>query len=204
MLVVRDFFTELCQAHVQTMIRRLEYYGSPILRKKSSPIAEITDEIRNLVSDMCDTMEAHRGVGLAAPQVGKNVSLFVMCVDRETEDGELIFSESPRVFINPVLSDPSETPIIGKEGCLSIPGLRGEVFRPQKITVTAMDLNGKIFTEHLEGFTARIIMHETDHLNGVLYIDLMEEPKDPKKFKASLEKIKRRYNTHLSKEELVS
>ncbi|WP_100934085.1 peptide deformylase [Candidatus Chlamydia corallus] len=186
------------------MIRRLEYYGSPILRKKSSQVPEITDEIRNLVIDMCDTMGAHRGVGLAAPQVGKNISLFVMCVEKETEDGELIFCETPRVFINPVLSDPSETLVIGKEGCLSIPGLRGEVLRPQKITVTAMDLNGKIFTEHLEGFIARIVMHETDHLNGVLYIDLMEEPRDSKKFKAALEKIKRRYNTHLSKEELVS
>ncbi|SPN74170.1 Peptide deformylase,peptide deformylase,N-formylmethionyl-tRNA deformylase,peptide deformylase,Polypeptide deformylase [Chlamydia serpentis] len=186
------------------MIRRLEYYGSPILRKKSVLITEITDEIQNLVRDMCDTMEAHRGVGLAAPQVGKNISLFVMCVERESLDGELIFCESPRVFINPTLSNPSETLVIGREGCLSIPGLRGEVFRPKNITVTAMDLNGKTFTENLEGFTARIIMHETDHLNGILYIDLMEEPRDPKKFKAALEKIKRRYNSHLSKEEIVS
>ena len=94
--------------------------------------------------------------------------------------------------------------MIAYEGCLSIPGLRGEVFRPDRVTVTAMNLDGQKFSETLEGFPARIVMHETDHLHGILYIDRMEEPRDVKKFKVALEKIKRRYNTHLDKNSLVS
>ncbi|WP_348663873.1 peptide deformylase [Chlamydia vaughanii] len=186
------------------MIKELEYYGSPILRKKALEISEITDEIRQLVQDMYETMVAHKGVGLAAPQVGESISVFVMCVEGENEDGDLIFCDFPRVYINPVISSPSEELLLGREGCLSIPGLRGEVYRPERITVTAMNLDGQEFTEHLEGFTARIILHETDHLHGVLYIDKMEEPKDSKKFKAALEKIRRRYNSHIKEEEKAS
>ncbi|ANH78211.1 peptide deformylase [Candidatus Chlamydia sanziniae] len=186
------------------MIRRLEYYGSPILRQKAALIPEITGDIQDLARDMYETMLAHKGVGLAAPQVGRSLSLFVMCVEGETEEGELIFSKFPKVFINPVLSKFAEQLVLGKEGCLSIPGLRGEVVRPAQVTVTAMNLTGQMFTETLEGFPARIVMHETDHLHGILYIDRMEEPKDPKKFKTFLEKIKRRYNTHLDKSSLVS
>ncbi|MEF9519806.1 peptide deformylase [Chlamydia crocodili] len=186
------------------MIRELEYYGSHTLRRKADIIPEITAEIRQLVQDMYETMVAHKGVGLAAPQVGESVSLFVMCVAGETEDGDLIFCDFPKVYINPVLSDPSEDLVIGREGCLSIPGLRADVYRPQSITVTALNLDGQEFTEKLEGFPARIIMHENDHLLGVLYIDKMEEPKDSKKFKAALEKIRRRYNAHLKEEDRAS
>ena len=186
------------------MIRRLEYYGSPVLREKAKEITEITEDIRSLVQDMYETMIAHKGVGLAAPQIGKSLSLFVMCVEGETPDGELIFCDFPKVFINPALSSPSEHLVIAYEGCLSIPGLRGEVFRPDRVTVTAMNLDGQKFSETLEGFPARIVMHETDHLHGILYIDRMEETRDVKKFKVALEKIKRRYNTHLDKNSLVS
>ncbi|EPP34372.1 peptide deformylase [Chlamydia ibidis] len=180
------------------MIRDLAYYGNAVLRKEADSITEITDDIRNLVQDMYETMVAHKGVGLAAPQVGKSLRLFVMCVSGETEDGELIFCDFPRVYINPVISHCSEDLVIGREGCLSIPGLRGDVFRPNKITVTAMNLDGQTFVEEWEGFPARIIMHETDHLNGILYIDKMEEPRDLKKFRAALEKIKRRYNSSVT------
>ncbi|ADZ18922.1 MULTISPECIES: peptide deformylase [Chlamydia] len=180
------------------MIRELEYYGSPTLRREADAILDITDEIRQLAQDMYETMVAHKGVGLAAPQVGESVRLFVMCVEGETEDGDLIFCDFPKVYINPVLSDVSEDLVLGREGCLSIPGLRADVYRPRSITVKAINLDGQEFTEHLEGFPARIIMHENDHLNGVLYIDKMEEPKDYKKFKSTLEKIRRRYNNHLT------
>ncbi len=174
------------------MIRDLEYYGSPVLRRQADPVLELTDEIRVLVQDMYETMVEHKGVGLAAPQIGVSKSLFVMCVERETEDGDLIFCDYPRVFINPTIISTSETLVSGREGCLSIPGLRADVLRPHAIRVQAMNLDGQVFIDDYEGFVARIIMHETDHLNGILYIDKMETPKNPKKFQAVLERIKRK------------
>lgn len=179
------------------MIRELEYYGSQVLRKQAETIFEVTDAVRQLVQDMYETMVVHKGVGLAAPQIGESIRLFVTCVEKENEEGELIFCDFPKVYINPVLSNVSKKLVIGREGCLSIPGLRGEVFRPQSVTVTAQNLDGQEFTEHLEGFVARIVMHETDHLDGVLYIDKMEAPKDAKKFQGALEKIRRRYNARI-------
>lgn len=176
------------------MGKGLEYYDSPVLRQRAEEVSELNGEIRQLVSAMGETMLMHKGVGLAAPQVGESIRLFVMCVERETEEGELVFCKTPRVFINPVITAVSEESVLGIEGCLSIPGLRGSVYRPKQVSVEAIDINGEPFTETLEGFVARIVMHETDHLNGILYIDKMEMPKNPKKFQTSLERIKRRYH----------
>lgn len=176
------------------MIRDLEYYDSPILRKVAAPIDEITDELRQLVLDMSETMAFYKGVGLAAPQVGQSISLFIMGVEKELEDGELVFCDFPKVFINPVITQKSEQLVYGNEGCLSIPGLRGEVARPDKITVTAKNLDGQPFSMALEGFLARIVMHETDHLHGVLYIDRMSDKDKTRQFKNNLEKIRRKYS----------
>ncbi|MBQ8498243.1 peptide deformylase [Chlamydia sp.] len=176
------------------MIRDLEYYDSPILRKVAAPVDEITDELRQLVLDMSETMAFHKGVGLAAPQVGQSISLFIMGVEKELEDGELVFCSFPKVFINPVIVQKSEQLVFGNEGCLSIPGLRGDVARPDKITVTATNLDGQSFTMVLEGFLARVVMHETDHLHGILYIDRMSDSCKTKQFKNSLEKIRRKYS----------
>lgn len=173
------------------MIRDLEYYGSPVLREQTKQVTSITQDIRLLIQDMYETMVHHKGVGLAAPQIGESLSIFVMDVERETEDGDLIFCEFPRVYINPVLSDPAPQLVVGKEGCLSIPRLRGDVYRPRAITITAQNLDGQTFTERLEGFVARIAMHEVDHLHGVLYIDRMEKPKNHKVFQRELEKIQK-------------
>ncbi|WP_213357933.1 peptide deformylase [Chlamydiifrater phoenicopteri] len=175
------------------MIRDITYYGNPLLRRKADPITDVSDAIKVLYRDMCETMEALKGVGLAAPQVGESLRMFVMCVEKETEEGELVFLKEPKVFINPVLSDPSKEKVSGREGCLSIPGLRGDVVRPEAITVEAIDLKGEVFKERYHGFLARIIMHENDHLNGVLYVDRMAE-KDLLKLKKGLERIKRKYN----------
>lgn len=174
------------------MIRNLKYYGDPVLRREAEPVHEITDDVRSLIQDMYETMVYHKGVGLAAPQVGVSLSIFIMDVERETEDGQLIFCEFPRIYINPVLSDASSKMILGNEGCLSIPGLRGEVYRPDAITITAQNLDGYTFTERLEKFVARIAMHETDHLHGILYVDKMQAPKDQKAFQKNLEHIKRK------------
>ncbi len=148
----------------------LRYYGDPVLRQKAEPIEEITDEIRQLAHDMIETMLALNGIGLAAPQVGRMVRLYVSNVDYEDEDGELHLCE-PLVYINPVLSNPSDFLDERSEGCLSIPQLHAPVVRPHSIEVEAQDLEGNVFKRVCEGYLARNMMHENDHLNGVLFVD---------------------------------
>ncbi len=177
------------------MILPIRYYGDPVLRKRCEPILEITDEIRQLVADMIETMNAHNGLGLAAPQVGHLVRLFVLREYLTEEDGdeeELRLSE-PKVYINPKITNPSDELISDVEGCLSIPEIKYPVFRPLKITVTATDLEGKEFTEELEDYNARIRMHENDHINGVLFIDRLE-PDFKKKIDPILVAIKKKYS----------
>ncbi len=165
-------------------------YGDPILRKKCESIVEITDEIRKLADAMIQTMDESNGCGLAAPQVGYPVRLFVLRDYIIQEDGEWTQGE-PKVYINPKLIDPSNEMIRDMEGCLSIPGIRLEVDRPHQITVEAMDLNGHIFTEVVEGYNARIRMHENDHINGVLFIDRVAVH-DRKRIEPELRKIKKK------------
>ena len=136
-----------------------------ILRKQSKPVTEVNGHIRALIGDMFTTMYKAEGVGLAGPQVGVLKRLFVVNVTGEPED-EL-------VFINPeILSmEGSQT---DNEGCLSVPGKHGLVTRAQKITVKALDAEGKEFTLTAEDFLARAIQHEYDHLDGILYVDKAE------------------------------
>jgi peptide deformylase len=173
------------------MLRKVYYYGDPILRKRCEPITEITDEIRQLAKDMIETMDKNDGVGLAAPQVGYPIRMFVLRNYIFTEDGRWTLSE-PKVYINPKLSCPSEEKITETEGCLSFPGLRLDIERPDKITVEATDLNGQVFIEELEGYNARTRMHENDHINGVLFIDRINE-KIRNKIEPILRNIKKKY-----------
>lgn len=168
------------------------YYGNPILRKKTAPVAEITDEIRQLVRDMEETMKAHNGIGLAACQVGHAVAVCIILAPHEdTEEG---WAKAPtRVFINPKLSDPSLETWTYNEGCLSIPKVRGLVTRPMSITVTAQNLDGTICTERLTGWPARICMHENDHLNGVLFIDRISD-REQRLVEPLLKQIKKEFN----------
>ena len=175
------------------MLLKIYYYGHPVLRKRCEPIVEITEEIRQLASDMIETMDKNDGIGLAAPQVGHSIRMFVLRNYLETEDGKWTMSE-PKVFINPKLSAPSDELIVDTEGCLSLPGLRLEVDRPEKITVEAMDLEGNLFTEEVEGYNARVRMHENDHINGVLFIDRIDAS-SRKKIDAVLKQIKKKYNS---------
>jgi peptide deformylase len=175
------------------MLLKIYYYGHPVLRKRCEPITEITDEIRKLASDMIETMDKNDGIGLAAPQVGYPIRMFVLRNYLETEDGGWTMSE-PKVFINPKLSSPSDELLSDTEGCLSLPGLRLEIDRPDKITVEAMDLEGNLFTEEVQGYNARVRMHENDHINGVLFIDRIDAPAR-KKIDADLKQIKKKYNS---------
>ncbi len=170
----------------------LVYYGNALLRKKCEPASEITDEIRQLVQDMIETMDANKGVGLAAPQVGKLIRLFVLRNYIESEDGSLTFSD-PIVYINPKITNPSKQTCVDVEGCLSIPGVRGEVERPYSITVEATNLEGQLFQEEVEGYNARVRMHENDHINGVLFVDRLH-PHERNKLEADLRAIKKKYN----------
>lgn len=151
------------------MVLPVILYGDKVLRTRCAEIEEITPWIRQLVADMIQTMDAKNGIGIAAPQVGHSIRLFVVCNYIEV-DGKSEVS-SPIVYINPKIIAKSEETCIETEGCLSIPGIREEVERPIRITIEATDLDGKVFTEELEGYNARTRMHENDHLNGVLYID---------------------------------
>ncbi|MBS0604065.1 MAG: peptide deformylase [Verrucomicrobia bacterium] len=174
------------------MLLKIYYYGHPVLRKRCEPISEITDEIRKLASDMIETMDKNDGIGLAAPQVGRSIRMFVLRNYIFTEEGHWTVSE-PKVYINPKLSSPGTEMLSDTEGCLSLPGLRLHVLRPDKITVEAMDLDGKIFVEELEGYNARVRMHENDHINGVLFVDRIDV-NARKKIDPLLKEMKKKYN----------
>lgn len=170
----------------------LQYYGNPVLRKKAQPIEEITDEIRHLAQCMIEIMLKHNGCGLAATQVGVLHRIYISNVDHEDADGKVYLGE-PRVYINPFLSNPSEIMVEGPEGCLSIPKLTLPVERPLSITVEATDLSGNRFTRECHGFLARNMMHENDHLNGVLFIDRIKG-KLRTEAEPFLRQVKKQYN----------
>lgn len=142
-------------------------YGDPILRKKADSIASEKD-LKELIEDMFLTMYEASGVGLAAPQIGKSIRLFV--VDGEPMDGEQL-KGFKKVFINPELLEESDDAMVFEEGCLSIPGIRADVVRPEKIKLRYADEYGLVHEEEFDGLAARIIQHEYDHLEGILFID---------------------------------
>jgi peptide deformylase len=146
------------------MIRTILHYPDKRLREKGVRIDEVTPEIRALADDMAETMYAAPGVGLAATQIGEPVQLFVVDVAAENEPSDL------RVFINPEILERHEE-IVWTEGCLSFPGVQEEVERAAKVTVRALDREGRPFTLEAEGLLAVAIQHEYDHLLGVLMID---------------------------------
>ena len=135
--------------------------GDELLRQKSEPVEEVTPEIKALAEEMFTTMIQEQGVGLAAPQVGILKRMFVLIADDDVR----------RVFINPQIISTSTEVSEYEEGCLSIPKVYEKITRPVKVTVQALNENGKPFTLEADGLLARIIQHEYDHLEGVLYID---------------------------------
>jgi len=173
------------------MILQMRYFGDPILRKTALSVGEITDEIRAICHNMIETMLHYDGIGLAAPQVGYLLRIFVSNVAYEDEKGEIHLGE-PKVYINPHLTHPSEALVERSEGCLSIPKLYAAVARPLSIELEATDLNGVLFQEQCYGYTARNRMHENDHLNGVLFIDRIKG-KRRTALEPSLLRIKQQY-----------
>ena len=145
-------------------IRRIRTEGEEILRMKCKPVKEVTDSIRSLIEDMFETMYASDGVGLAAPQIG--IVRRIAVID-DTQGHKL-------ALINPVITESSGEQLC-QEGCLSLPGYRGTVKRPQKIHVEALDENGEPLSFDAEDFFADVCCHEIDHLDGILYKDKADE-----------------------------
>lgn len=144
---------------------QLVYYPDPFLRRKAEPLTHIDDEVRRKVDEMFEIMYAEGGVGLAAPQVGWGVRLFVLNVTGEPDPDE------ERVYVNPkVFPVDEDMESVAEEGCLSIPGACGKVTRNERVAVRALDLNGNELEEHAEDLHARVIQHEFDHLDGILFI----------------------------------
>lgn len=147
--------------------------GDPRLRQKALKIRAVDDSIRRLARDMHETMDAAPGVGLAGPQVGVMRRIIVVHVPEGYQgEGE---PEIRLTLINPEILK-AQGREIDTEGCLSIPGWVGDVPRAQRITVRAMDLDNRVIRFKAEGFLARVIQHEVDHLDGILFIDRVEDP----------------------------
>ena len=156
-------------------------YGNPILRAKGTRIDRIDDRIRELAANMLETMQAANGVGLAAQQIGEALQLTVLDIS-EVEDrpstmklnGEEVDPKSamPLVLVNPQISLRDETSI-GTEGCLSFPEITGEIERAESVMARAETLEGKSIEIEATGLLARVLQHEVDHLNGILFIDRM-------------------------------
>ncbi len=161
------------------MILPIVAYGDPVLKKEAEEIPEDFPKLKELIDNMFDTMYAAHGVGLAAPQIGKSIRLFIVDASPFADDEE---GEEPdpkaeglenfkKVFINPIIEEETGEEWSFQEGCLSIPTIREDVFRKEKIVVTYYDENFDFQEETFEGYAARVIQHEYDHIEGVLFTD---------------------------------
>lgn len=162
-------------------------YGDKILRKKVDKVSDVDDETIKLISNMFDTMRNANGIGLAANQVGANKSIFVVDISKVEGYEEI----KPVVFINPVIEKYSEEKVMFEEGCLSIPDVHGEVERPESVVIKYYDTDLNVQKLEADKLFARVIQHEYDHLQGILFTDLIDE-ETKKKLKKPLHKIKKR------------
>lgn len=154
------------------MVYPIVVYGSPVLRQVAKEINRNFPELEQLIADMFETMYESDGMGLAAPQIGKSVRLFIMdLTPLEEEDASL--KDFKKVFINAKIVEYKGDIWTMNEGCLSFPLLREDVERKDKIRIQYYDENWKYHDEQFEGYQARVIQHEYDHINGVLFIDLI-------------------------------
>jgi peptide deformylase len=165
------------------MVLKVVKYGHPVLRKRGARIETVTPEIKRLIADMFETMQASNGVGLAAQQVGEALQLTVIDVREATDRPSTLELNGqptdpsaimPLVLINPEITPVGE-PVKGPEGCLSFPEIFADITRPESVDVKALNESGQSISFRCGGLLARAVQHETDHLNGILYIDRMEK-----------------------------
>ena len=148
-------------------IRDILTVPDPALKQKSAPVTEVDDALRALMTDMLETMYAAPGIGLAAPQIGELKRIIVLDIDREE------VKTGPLLMANPEVIEASDEDVSYEEGCLSVPGLRGVVPRFVKLRYRGVDMDGNRIERTADGFHARVVQHEVDHLNGLLFIDRM-------------------------------
>lgn len=152
------------------MIYPVYVYGSPVLRREADEVARDYPELKTLAEDMHTTMRASNGVGLAAPQIGLPIRMFVIDLTPHADEHPE-YADSRRTFINPEIYDEGDTEICMEEGCLSLPGLNEDVWRPEKVRMRWVDEDWMPHDEEFEGYQARVIQHEYDHLLGKMYVD---------------------------------
>ncbi|HEX4957572.1 MAG TPA: peptide deformylase [Lacibacter sp.] len=177
------------------MILPIVAYGADVLRKTGKDIAADYPELQKLIADMWETMYASNGVGLAAPQINRDIRLFVVDSSQMfanmDEEESLMYPDRPgikQVFINAQVEELAGDDWVYNEGCLSIPKIREDIYRAEEVTIRFMDEN---FTEHVktfDGITARVILHEYDHIEGKLFIDYLK-PLKRKLLKGKLDDI---------------
>jgi peptide deformylase len=154
------------------MIFPIVLYGDPVLKKKAKEVAEDDESVKEFVENMFETMYAAQGVGLAAPQVGESIRIFVVDTT-PMEDEEDEESGLKQAFINPVMIEEIGEEWAFEEGCLSIPGVRADVNRKPQIKIEYFDENWELHEETFEGMKARVIQHEYDHIEGKLFTDYL-------------------------------
>ena len=154
-------------------MKPLCYYGDPVLRKKCKEVEEITPFVRKVISEMIASVKVYNGAGIAAPQIGYDLRIFINVFSEETdEDGFPLALEHPEVYINPKIINSSKKQFVNREGCLSIPGISLDVGRSNEIDIEYTDMDGKkIVKKNQKGWRAKCLQHEMDHLNGILFID---------------------------------
>ena len=145
-------------------LRRIEVYGSSVLRRKAESVKNFGSDLSALVQDMMDTVVTEEGVGLAAPQIGKSRRVIVLNIPQENQPPLMI------PMINPEIVE-SGGECEFEEGCLSVPGIRENVTRPEWIRLRYQDIKGQYSVSRLDGVMARVVQHEIDHLNGILFVD---------------------------------
>ncbi|HEY9084194.1 MAG TPA: peptide deformylase [Vicingaceae bacterium] len=154
------------------MILPIVAYGDPVLRKETEEIDANYPDLKQLIADMFETMYHSKGVGLAAPQIGLPIRLFIVDAAGFNEDGEAPELEGfKRVFINPIIIEEKGKEWKFEEGCLSIPGIREEVARKPELTIEYYNENFELVEEKLDGLGARVVQHEYDHIEGILFVD---------------------------------
>ena len=152
------------------MIYPIVMYGDPVLRQRAKDIPKGTD-LKQLIDDMYETMHGASGIGLAAPQIGKSIRLFI--VDGTVLEDEPDMQDFKKAFINPQILDETGTPWEYEEGCLSIPNIREKVTRKEKLKIRYYDQTWTEHEESYDGMKARIIQHEYDHIEGKLFVDYL-------------------------------
>lgn len=166
----------------------LVFYPNPVLKKRAEPLPAVDEDVLRRVADMFQVMYAEGGVGLAAPQVGWSVRLFVMNSTGEPDPA------AERVFIDPEIVR-AEGEVLEEEGCLSIPKVRGKVLRSERVTLRARDLDGNPIEAELEDLEARCVQHEIDHLDGILFVSRLS-PSEKLRVSRELKRLEKEYRSN--------